>query len=560
MKKLLLLLLISFVEQINGQTWQWAKSGNGTGIGSTSNEGYSVATDTSGNVFITGFFESPTITFGTYTLSTMGYFDVFIVKYDSNGNVLWAKSAGGSLEDDGYSVSTDKAGNVFLAGYFKSSTITFGTYTLTNTSSNNMNLFIVKYDPNGNVLWAKNPTGTVEYAGNNIVSTDSTGNIFVTGSFLSPTMTLGTYTLTNASAFGSPNVFIAKYDSNGNVLWAKSAGGINGTEGSAVSTDVAGNAFITGGFVDTTVTFGTYTLTNHVLYHSDIFVAKYDANGNVLWAKSAGGITNEGANSISADGGGNVFITGSFNSPTITFGSYTLTNANNTGTDNNFFIAKYDATGSVLWAKSAGGKHGDYGYSVSADINGNAFVTGGFYVDTLTFGSFNISPPANSVDPIYIVKYDSIGNVLCASVLSSGGDDQNGVCTDRFGNAYICSDYQAPSPFVVGTTSLTITHGGENIFVAKWIPNCAKVGVEQMVEHNDKIILYPNPASDQFYIETGAMEKLYVELFDVNGKLLFSKTVNDKSNINVSNLVDGVYTLTIKSFQGITNKKVVVVR
>ena len=118
MKKLIFyscLLMISILS-VNAQTpnWQWAKSAGGTGYESSTG----VCTDASGNVFITGLFFSPTITFGTTTLTNAGGMDIFIVKYDATGNVLWAKSAGGVYGERGQSVCTDASGNVFITGHY----------------------------------------------------------------------------------------------------------------------------------------------------------------------------------------------------------------------------------------------------------------------------------------------------------------------------------------------------------------------------------------------------------------------------------------------------------
>jgi len=298
----------------------WAKSAGG----SASDIGNSVTTDATGNVFVTGYFKSSTITFGTYTLTNSGDGDIFLVKYDPSGNVLWAKSAGGSASDLGNSVTTDATGNVFITGYFESSSITFGTYTLTNASGGYEEIFLVKYDPSGNVLWAKSADGTNEDWGNwgTSVTTDASGNVFVTGYFTSSSITFGTYTLTNAYG-GYEEIFLVKYDPSGNVLWAKSGGGTNEDWGTSVTTDASGNVFVTGWFMSSSITFGIYTLINSG--NRNIFLVKYDPNGNVLWAKSAGGTDYDAGGSVTTDASGNVFVTGVFGSSPMTFGTYTLT-------------------------------------------------------------------------------------------------------------------------------------------------------------------------------------------------------------------------------------------
>ena len=374
-------------------SWQWAKSAGGT----FDDVGHSISTDASGNVLVTGFFQSPSITLGTTTLTNAGvnYIDIFVVKYDASGNVFWAKSAGGTSSDWGAGISTDASGNVLVTGYFGSPSITFGTTTLTNAGTNDM--FIVKYDASGNVLWAKSEGGTSYDYGYGI-STDASGNVLVTGYFGSPSITFGTTTLTNA---GDADIFIVKYDASGNVLWAKSVGGTSAEDGFSISTDASENVLVTGYFASASITFGTTTLTNAGF--SDIFVVKYDASGNVLWAKSAGGTSNDNGAGISTDASGEVLVTGYFGSSSITFGTTTLTNAG----FSDIFVVKYDASGNVLWAKSAGGTFYDPGVGISTDPSGNVLVTGFFESPSITFGTTTLTNvSAVGYSDIFVAKLD----------------------------------------------------------------------------------------------------------------------------------------------------------
>jgi hypothetical protein len=149
-------------------------------------------------VFVTGYFNSPAIAFGSTTLTNFGNTNAFIAKYGANGNVLWAKSAGGNVIDEGQSTSTDGNGNVFITGYFSSPTITFGSILLTNAG--NDNVFIAKYDSLGNVIWAKSAGGSSIDEGQSI-STDGNGNVYVSGWFSSPTIAFGSTILTSGEMF-----------------------------------------------------------------------------------------------------------------------------------------------------------------------------------------------------------------------------------------------------------------------------------------------------------------------------------------------------------------------
>ncbi len=530
---IVMLAVIGLSNSLTAQSpnWAWARSASDT----NAEEGWSVATDASGNVFMTGFFIDSTITFDTTTLTNAGQNDIFVVKYDASGNALWAKSAGGTSDDVGKSVAIDANGNVLVTGFFSSPTITFGTFTLTNVGIGD--IFIVKYDASGTVLWAKSVGGT-DYEVGNCIATDASGNVLITGYFYSPTITFGTFTLTNGGNAGDCDIFIVKYDSSGTVLWAKSAGGTSNDYGYSVATDASGNVLVTGYFYSPTITFGTFTLTN--TGSADIFIVKYDASGTVLWAKSAGGTDEDEGYGIATDASGNVLATGYFTSPTITFGSFTLTNPINIGIAPDIFIVKYDSSGTVLWAKSAGGSGGSEGYSVATDASGNVLVAGSFYSPFITFDSDTLFPSSSATDPMFLVKYNPTGTVLWAKGLASGGDDQNGVATDAFGNIFVGGDF-AMEPFIVGTDTLHQT-GDENAFIAKI--NASAEGIEKITIPSG-IFIYPNPNDGKFTISY-RLSSPHSELLiaDVFGRTLSSYPLNSPAgtqNINLSSLSNGIY-------------------
>jgi hypothetical protein len=521
------------------QSYPWAKTATGIGL----DEGIAVCNDAAGNVYVTGQFTSPLITFGIFNLTNSGGSSVFLVKYNSIGIVVWAKNSGSTSTDFGTSVTTDPAGNVFISGFFQSPTITFGAYTLTNSGNND--IFLVKYDSNGNVLWARSSGG----AGNDYgysTKTDGNGNVYVAGSFGSANTVFGAYTLTNNGVCDS---YLAKYDANGNVLWANNPNGSGGDETWSVCTDGVGNVFVTGDYVSPTITFGTYTITNTGI--CPIYIAKYDPNGNVLWAKDAGGTNYDYSNWITADANGDVIITGAFTSSTMVFGTTTLTNNGN----QDVFIAKYSAAGLPTWAKAAGGVGVDKGYSLSTDAN-KIYCTGTF-TNSIVFGTSTLTPPSNAPDPMFIVTFDYNGNVKCASFLKSGGDDQTGISADNLGNAYITSDF-VPSNIVIGSTTLTST-GGENIFVAKYI--CAEdiTGIE----NNSKklnITLYPNPSDGNFKLQIeNDIENGELILINALGqKILMQKIRKGENNFITDNLQAGLYHyMILQNKQQLSNGKLV---
>ena len=376
-KRILLIVAISFfgiASFAQSPSWLWAKSAGGI----NNDIATCVVADASGNIYIYGAFVSPTITFGSITLTNETGSDIFIVKYNSNGNVLWAKDV--SLPTNGedllQTLTLDPSGNIYLAGNFNT-TITFGTTTL--TSEGGDDFFLVKYNSDGNVLWAKSEGGTNDdYVSS--VAADGSGNVYVAGEFTSSTLAFGTTTLINK---GTQDIFLTKYNSDGNVLWAKSAGGVNGEGISSVAPDAFGNIYALLYSESHIISFGSITLSNEPGWN---YIVKYNIDGNVIWAKCIDNTWDDEMISATVDPSGNTYVSGDFYSPTISFGTTTLTNKG--GYD--IVLAKFNSNGSVTWAKSIGGTNYEVAFSVALGISGNIYLAGTFGSPTLTFGSTTI--------------------------------------------------------------------------------------------------------------------------------------------------------------------------
>lgn len=436
----------------------WARS-----AGKTDNDvANSVASDNSGNVVSVGYFVSDSISFGNVHLKNYlaSNSDIYVVKYDAAGNVLWAKSAGSSDNDVANSVAIDDNNEVVVTGYFTSNTITFGSTILTRDAATTADIFVVKYDASGNVLWAKSAGGSgADFAQG--VAVDRSRNIIITGYSNSPTVTFGTETLTGS---GGHDIFITKYDAGGTVLWVKSATGSSNDFANAVSIDNNGNTTVTGYFNSASLTFGGTVLSN--AGGSDLFLARYDVNGVLQWAKSAGGNGNEFSYSVASDLNGNTFIAGKFTSASVVFGSYTLFNNGSGSSD--FLLVKYDQSGTVQWANSAGGgdSEGTAMNSVATDVNGNVFVAGFFSSDRIDFGSITLNNLTAPLSDIFVAKFNSAGKVLSAeSVGGENNDNATGACIDNRGNLLIAG-YFNNDTLKLGQTSL-LNNGNNDVFVWK---------------------------------------------------------------------------------------------
>jgi hypothetical protein len=301
--------------------WLWATQAGGNGT----DEGYAVTIDGEGCSYVTGNFQNTAI-FGSYALNCSGPRDVFIAKLDTTGNWLWAIQSGGNDWAIGCGITIDSAGNIYAIGQFLS-TATFGSYSL--ISSGDWDIFVAKIDTNGDWLWVTSAGGD-NWDTVNGITIDCFGDSFVTGEFRS-TATFGSNSLTS---YGGCDLYVAKIDTNGNWLWAKTGYG-SIARGYAITCYDDINIYLTGSFSGT-VHFGSYTLTNE-LGPSDIFVAKIDTDGNWQWGIQVGGYYYDRGYGITTDSIGNIYLTGSFE-VFITFGSHSLSGCTYNYTD--IFVAK----------------------------------------------------------------------------------------------------------------------------------------------------------------------------------------------------------------------------
>lgn len=501
----------------------------------------SVSTAPNGSSFVTGFFSSPTLTVGTTTLTSSGGRDILVIKYDPDGIVEWAKSFGGTTDDAGNSICTDGSGNCYLTGYFNSTMFTVGTTTLTNAGGNS-DLFVIKLNGSGNPQWALSSGGTSEEVGTG-VSVDALGNSFVTGFFDSPAITFDNTTLTNS---GGRDLFVVKFNSTGMESWAKNPTGVGNEAGEGIKVDAFGNCFVTGYFNSPSLLFGTTTLTS--AGDDQIFLAKYDASGNAVWAKGAGGTTYEYGKAIDIDLKGNIFVAGYFGSPSITFGTTTL---NNSGSGD-MFLVKYDSLGAVKWAKKAGGPANELAYGVSVDPLGNCFVIGSYRSSTLTIGTTVLTNVDNSTSTsdVFIAKYDSLGVPGWAK--TAGGTDTEigyGVSAGGTGNCVIAGYYRSAS---ISFGTIVLGSGGNyDLFVAKLSSICnlsppaiCLVTVDSASKHNNIIwdkTPYTNVDSFIVYREISTNQYKRIGAVSPDSLSLFVDTVETKYFPNSGNPNSGTY-------------------
>jgi uncharacterized delta-60 repeat protein len=259
----------SFVVKYNSSgTPLWARRIGGA----DSDQGWSVTTDSSQNIIFTGYYFSTSNPLNIYaangtsvsfTLANSGSVDVFVVKYDSSGTPLWARRLGGTDSDVSQSVSVDSSGNIIVAGYYTTSPLNIyaangSTVSFTLSNSGSQDVFVVKYDSSGTPVWARKLAGTLADSALS-VSTDSSGNIVVTGYYSSNPLNIfaangSTVSFTLANN-GDRDVFVVKYDSSGTPLWARRIYGTGADQGNSVTTDSTGNIVVAGQYASTSLSF-----------------------------------------------------------------------------------------------------------------------------------------------------------------------------------------------------------------------------------------------------------------------------------------------------------------
>jgi hypothetical protein len=496
----------------------WATYFDSSGFDS----GNDITIDSSGNIYITGAYTSSTNitlqnvngngqTDSSVTLPSTVSRDAFLIKYNSSGQVQWATCINGTSGDDsGNSLSIDSIGNIYVTGsYYRSSgnvilksasgnTQINSSITLPSTS--NTDMFLIKYNSSGQVQWATCLNGSGNSTDNGYgIALDSSDNIYITGNYKSNSIvTLKSAngntqvnslitlpaTLPSTASF-SVAAFLIKYNSSGQVQWATCIDG-NSTSyesGTGITLDSSNNIYISG----VHQSFSTITLksaSGNSQIDSSVtlppiaggftasFLIKYNNAGQVQWATYLDGIGNTGDAIIGiiTDSIGNIYITGDYDSNNI----LTLKSASgNSQIDstitlpavsvNALFLVKYNSAGQVQWATYLDGTPNgiltsyDRGSGIVLDSIGNIYITGYYQSTTaITLKNANgnsqidstVTLPATPIDfrETHLIKYNSSGQVQWATYISGNmNSSASSIALDSSGNIYITGIYESSS-------------------------------------------------------------------------------------------------------------------
>lgn len=330
-----------------------------------------VTVDAADNIYVVGTFGARVL-FGqdepgvNDTVEVTGSGSVFVVKYDSAGRVVWARSYYGLSQVECHRIAVDRSGQIALTGAFR--TFGVGGTEFEVPAEGYGRVWLARLDPSGNLLWLRTTSSTHWAAADtHAVAFDRDRNVYLTGGFLF-NVTIGG---TQLESQGQYDMFIAKYDANGNLVWLRSATGPGTVQPTDIVVDANGFVYVSGHLGASsfggpnTGTFGTVQVSGSIFH----FLVKYDSDGNAVWGR------NDGAERLAMDATGHVYGTGAFTSPRQFGGTLRFPSGNG-----DLYAVKWDTGGNLLWSQVVAGAEQDNGGGIAVDPDGNVAIAGTWYI------------------------------------------------------------------------------------------------------------------------------------------------------------------------------------
>jgi hypothetical protein len=500
----LLTVLVSAAAQ--GQAHLWSQR---FGSASTNGfeEGRDVALDAAGGIIVTGHF-SDTVDFGGGPRVSAGFNDVFVAKFARDGAHIWSRRFGGPQSDEGRAIAADHAGNVLLTGEF-SGTIDFGGGLLTSVGRA-PDLFVAKLDVDGAHVWSR-AFGSEFVEEISAVAFDNRGNALVTGEFQG-TVDLGGGPLTSTAC---SDIFVAKYGPDGDHRWSRRFGGTSWDKGRSIAVTVDDNVIVTG-FFERTVNFGGGTLASKG--GGDIFLAKFDAQGDHVWSAGYGGALSDDGYDIASDRRGSILLTGFFRHA-IDFGGGPIT-ARGPG---DIFLASFDEGGAHVWSRGMGSETAvrpSLAYSVATNPRGDVAITGLF--DTAVDLGGGLLETNGAYD-IFVAKYDRKGRHLWSRSFGGIlGDRGSGIALDARGDVVMTGAFVDNVDFGGGPR---VAAGTNDIIIAKYEGKSKRLALQLETRPAEFSLRqnFPNPFNPTTTIRYDVPASgghVGLRVYDVTGRLV----------------------------------------
>ena len=342
-------------------------------LGSPDNDVASaVAVDAAGNAYVAG---STAGALPGSPMTNQGNDDLFLVKYNSAGDVAWTRQTGSPNADSASAVAVDTTGNAYVTGS------TAGTLPGSpTTNQGKSDLFLVKYNPAGDNVWTRQ-LGSPDADAANAVAVDGAGNAYLAGS------TTGTLPGSPAPNEGNDDLFLVKYNPAGDIVWTRQMGSESFDTATAVAVDTAGNVYVAG---YTTGTLPGSPTANQGF--ADLFLVKYNSAGDNVWTRQLGSPGYDRSSGVSVDAAGNIYVAGTTGN--VLPGSPVT---NRGGID--LFVVKFNGSGERLWTQQKGSSGFDGANGIAVGKPGGVYVTGE------TDGSLDGRTKAGSDPDGFILKY-----------------------------------------------------------------------------------------------------------------------------------------------------------
>lgn len=428
--------LIIWGSSVFGQSFEWARSiGTNPYLGNPRSE--AMVVDENGNSYVVGQFEN-TVDFdpgsGIYNVTSQGSHDLYILKLDSTGQLVWVKTMGGTSYDFARTIEIDHQSDLVINGFFQDTVDFDPGFGISNLYADEGRLFTLKIDTSGNFVWAKNYGSTANGPTISASFIDDQDQIYLTGYFggtgdFEPG--IGVTTLSGGNGGG---IFILKTNALGDLIWAKALtiSNSNNVLSSSINVDASHNVFTTGAFqgvcdFDPGSTVNNYTSNGE----RDIFIHKLDSSGNFIWVKTSDGNGDAVPYSSVIDKTGRIITTGFFKD-TVDFnpGPGVTNKISNGGLD--IFIQKLDTAGNLEWVHTIGGTSDDFSRCVKIDSLGNLYLTGSFVGNNFNFSldsnQYILNTPGNY--NAFVLKIDSSTNLLWAKAISGINSSAGGWCME----------------------------------------------------------------------------------------------------------------------------------
>ncbi len=504
--------------------------------------------DNQNNIIAAGFYDGNIdLDPGQSNLSqtSAGLNNGFLIKTNEIGDLIWSKNFAGPVQVYANSVGLDDSNNVYVTGIYEGY-LAFDNNSADDTlqSAGDFDIFVLKYSPSGNLLWSKRLGDSLKEL-SPVIHVGKDGFLYLTASF-EGTVNFGTNgVLDTRTSSGQQDIFILKMDVLGNSIWVKQIEGVDYKYSGGLSADAQGNVYTTGSFAST-VNFdqGISPATSKTSNGgTDIFIAKYKNTGNLSWVNQIGSFGFDIGITVSLDQSGNIIASGSYSATADFDAGPGVQNLNSNGS-RDIYITKLDSSGNLIWANSIGGTGLDLSAGLFVNSINEILLAGRF------FNSVDFDPGVGfsnltswGLSDAYLTKLSSNGMHLGSfKVGGTANDFGNSVYESNNGSVILGGSITDSATFY-SSNSFRLSNSNKGAFIFS-LPN-SSVGINTVAK-NVFTLSFNNISSNQFNIKLNMNEVINADLYNLNGQLIQSFTIQNEINFG-SNLPKGSYILNLNN-------------